>query len=525
MFGRWSRRDLLKSSGAVAGAVAPVALAAAPAAAQGLPAHAVNERDNLYTRIGVRPILNARGTYTIISGSRSLPQVKQAMFEASHYHVHLDELMDGIGAELAKLTGAPWGITTNGCEAAIVQATVACMAGTDVEKAQALPLIKARDQVIIPKHSRNQYDIGVRMVGSEVVEVETADDLRRAINPRTAMIYIMSSPREAKSVLPIKAICAIANEKNIPTFVDAAAEEPVKPNIHLAAGATMVGYSGGKCLRGPQSSGMLLGPKDLCKAAYFNASPHHNYGRALKCSKEESMGLVAAVRQWYLRDHDGEQRMWRQWLEHIEARLKPLASTRFEYLQPNDLSNKSTRLRIHWDAKVLGITGTELVAKLDAGTPRIMVEGGTGTRPDAMASYITIMPYMMDPGEERIVADVLHASLSNPGPYANPPVPKGPLASLAGNWAVTIKYERGTGEQQFTLQQSGGELTGTQRGEIYQGAITGMVRANMIEMRSRMPVPGSSIDWRFKGTATGNSMAGTVDLGEYGVVPWTAVRI
>src|SRR5262245_20319885 len=138
MFGRWSRRDLLKSSGAVAGAVTPVALAAAPAIAQALPVRTGTDADNLYTRIGVRPILNARGTYTIISGSRSLPEVKQAMFEASHYHVHLDELMDGIGAELAKLTGADWGIATNGCEAAIVQATVACIAGTDVEKAQAL---------------------------------------------------------------------------------------------------------------------------------------------------------------------------------------------------------------------------------------------------------------------------------------------------------------------------------------------------------------------------------------------------
>ena len=524
MFGRWSRRDLLKTSGAVAGAVAPVALSSAPAAAQ-VPVHAVNERDNLYTRIGVRPILNARGTYTIISGSRSLPEVKQAMFEASHYHVHLDELMDGIGAELAKLTGAEWGIATNGCEAAIVQATVACIAGTNVEKAQALPHIKAKDQVIIPRHSRNQYDIVVRMVGAEVVEVETADDLRRAMTARTAMIYVMSSPSEARSVLPIAAICAIAKEKNIPVFVDAAAEEPVKPNIHLAAGATLVGYSGGKCLRGPQSSGMLIGQKDLCQAAYFNAAPHHNYGRALKCSKEESMGLLAAVRQWYRRHHDAEQRMWRGWLEHIEAKLKPLASTRFEYLQPADLSNKSTRLRIHWDAKVLGITGTELVAKLDAGTPRIMVEGGTGTRPDAMASYLTIMPYMMDPGEERIVADALYAGLSNPGRYENPPVPQGALAQLAGTWALTIKYVRGQGEQQLVLAQSGGNLTGSQKGELYQGDVTGRVRANTVEMRSRMPVPGSVVDWRFKGTASGNAMSGTVDLGEYGIVPWTATKI
>lgn len=524
MFGRWSRRDLLKTSGAVAGAVAPVALASTPAAAQALPARTGTDADNLYTRIGVRPILNARGTYTIISGSRSLPEVKQAMFEASHYHVHLDELMDGIGAELARLTGAEWGIATNGCEAAIVQATVACIAGTDVEKAQALPDVKKLNQVIIPKHSRNQYDIGVRMVGVEVVEAETPDELRARITPRTAMIYVMSSPREAKSQLPIRTICAIAKEKNVPVMVDAAAEEPLKPNIHLAAGADLVGYSGGKCLRGPQSSGMLIGRKDLCQAAYFNAAPHHNYGRALKCSKEESMGLLAAVRQWYRRDHDGEQRMWRGWLEHIEARLKPLPGLRFEYLQPADLSNKSTRLRIHWDAKTLGITGTELVAKLDAGTPRIMVESGTGTRPDQMASTLTIMPYMMDPGEEKIVADALFAGMSKPGKYENPVVPKGPMAKLSGNWTVTINYVRGQGEQQFTLQQDGANLTGSQKGEIYQGAITGTVRANTLEMVSRMPVPGSSIDWRFKGTVNGNNMSGTVNLGEYGIVPWTAVK-
>src|SRR3982750_4116893 len=144
LFGKWSRRDLLKSSGAVAGvAAAPAAAMAAAGPAKDVVVHTGTMEKNIFTEVGVRPILNARGTYTIISGSRSLPQVKQAMFEASHYHVHLDELMDGVGAELAKMTGAPWGITTNGCEAAIVQATIACMAGTDVEKAQALPLIKA----------------------------------------------------------------------------------------------------------------------------------------------------------------------------------------------------------------------------------------------------------------------------------------------------------------------------------------------------------------------------------------------
>src|SRR5476651_2595373 len=155
LFGKWSRRDLLKSSGAVAGAAVPFAAASSPVMAQALPVHSGTEADNLFTRIGVRPLINGRGTYTIISGSRSLPQVKQAMFEASHYYVQMDEMMAGIGAELAKLTGAEWGLATNGCEAAIVLGTIACMVGGDVEKAQALPYIKARDQVIIPGHSRN----------------------------------------------------------------------------------------------------------------------------------------------------------------------------------------------------------------------------------------------------------------------------------------------------------------------------------------------------------------------------------
>ena len=323
LFGKWSRRDLLKSSGAVAGvAAAPAAAMAAAAPAKDMVVHTGTMEKNLFTEVGVRPILNARGTYTIISGSRSLPQVKQAMFDASHYYVQMDEMMEGVGKELARLNGCESAMVTNGCESAIILATIACIAGSNIEKCQALPYIKAKDQVIIPKHSRNPYDVGVRVVGAEVIEVETPDQLRAKISGRTAMIYVASDPLEAKSVLPIAAIIAIAKEKNIPVFVDAAAEEPMSPNVYMQQGASFVGYSGGKCLRGPQSSGMLLGKADLIKAAWFQAAPHHNYARALKCSKEETMGLLAAVRQWYKRDHDGEQKMWRGWMEHVQARLK-----------------------------------------------------------------------------------------------------------------------------------------------------------------------------------------------------------
>src|SRR5439155_8836082 len=213
---RWSRREVLKQSGILsalgaATAASPFAAGATlaePQAQKTFPMKEGTDQDNLFTRIGVRPLINGRGTFTIISGSRSLPQVKQAMFEASNYFVQLDEMMDGIGAQLGKLTGAEWGIATTGCEAAIALATVACIAGTNVERCQALPYIKERDQVIIPKHSRNPYDFGIRMTGAELVEVDSEQDLRSKISKRTAMIYILSGPAAEEGPLSIPNICS-----------------------------------------------------------------------------------------------------------------------------------------------------------------------------------------------------------------------------------------------------------------------------------------------------------------------------
>lgn len=531
---RPSRREILKQSGmltaiSAATAVSPIAASAATFVdpQQQGSAHSALEgldRDNLFTRIGVRPILNARGTYTIITGSRSLPQVKQAMFEASHYYVHLDELMPAVGAEIAKHMGSEFAMVTTGCEAAIALATVACVAGTDPERTQALPYDKVRSQVIIPKHSRNPYDFGVRMSGVEIVEVDSEEELRSKLTERVAMVYILSGPAAEKGSLSIPNICSIAKEKNVPVFVDAAAEEPLVPNIHLGHGATFVGYSGGKCMRGPQAAGVLLGPKDLIAAAWFNAAPHHNWGRALKVGKEEIMGMLAAVREWYKRDHAAEQREWRSWLQHIEDRVKGLPSVTTEYLEPEDLSNRAPRLCIHWDANQLKITGTELVERLDKGTPRILVDSGTGRRPDKMQSSITIMPYMMGPGEDRIVADAIYEGLTHPGHYENPVIPQGTPVQIAGNWAVEIKYTRGTGEQHFTLQQDGAQLTGTQSGEIYKADLAGVVHADHIELTSDMAVSGNSIPWTFRGVVSGNNISGTVHMGEYGVANWTAVK-
>jgi uncharacterized pyridoxal phosphate-dependent enzyme len=482
---------------------------------------------NLYEQLGVRPLINAKGTYTIISGSLSLPEVKQAMEEAGRHYVNMDELMAAVGARLAKITGADWGIVTAGCAAAITGATAACIAGTDPEKSQKMPyMLKGglKSQVIIPKHSRNPYDVGSRLLGVEVVEVETPEQLEASMGPQTAMIYILSSPAAASGPLSIGNICQAAKAKSIPVFVDAAAENLTIPNIHLAAGATFVGYSGGKCMRGPQCAGLLLGRKDLVQAAWFQAAPHHNVGRSLKVGKEEIMGMLTAVEMWTKRDHDAEWNTWKGWLATIETRVKPLPSVTTEILMPEDLSNHAPRLRVKWDGNVLKITGDELAKTLDAGTPRIQFDEWSGTRPEQMESSLTIMPYMMMPGDDKIVADAIFATLSHPPLFSGPEIPQGAPANVAGIWNVQMKYLCGDGRQRFLLEQQEGAVTGVHQGEIYSGNLTGKVHAQQVSFRSVMAVGGNEIEYAFTGTVTGNSMGGTVDLGEYGHAQWSAAR-
>ena len=196
----------------------------------------------------------------------------------------------------------------------------------------------------------------------------------------------------------------------------------------------------------------------------------------------------------------------------------------FSYLEPEGLSNRATRLRIDWDAAEVGITGNELEKRLNDGSPRIMTEPSTGHRPDMMASHITLMPYMMNAGDEKVLADALLKILSNPGHYENPPVPTGALAQVGGTWAVTIRYTCGLGEQHFTLKQDGGTLTGDHKGEIYNASMKGTVRGDQVKLQSAMPVGGNAIRWAFEGTVRGNSMSGNVNMGEYGPATFTAVR-
>jgi D-glucosaminate-6-phosphate ammonia-lyase len=522
---RLSRRNLLRSTAALA-AVEAVAVPEQLAAAA-----PVESGTNLYQSIGVKPVVNCRGTFTIITGSQSLPEVKKAMDLASRSYVHMDELMDAVGKRLAELTQAEWGIVTNGCAAALAHATAACITGGDPEKMQRMPdLTGMKNEVIVPRYARNVYDHAVRMTGVKMVEVDTAAQFEAAIGPRTAMVMIMSGPPAEKGELSIVNACAIARRHDIPVLIDAAAEELIVPNIHLKNGATMVAYSGGKCLRGPQSAGLLLGRKDLLQTAWVCSAPHHAFGRCMKVGKEEIMGMLAAVEMWTRRDHAAEWREWETWLDRISAEAMKVPGVSREIHQPEDLSNHAPVLQLSWDAQQVGITGTEVEALLLNGTPRIVVAGSSGTRRDLLApnaarpSTLRIMPYMMQPGDYKIAAEAIHRILASPPKFPLPEIAP-PGADVAGTWSVDLKFLSGAARHEVTLQQDGGKLTGTHKGETIAGNVTGSVEGKTVAFRSSQRIEGTSLSFAFTGVAEGDTIRGTVQLAEYGKADFTARRV
>lgn len=471
----------------------------------------------LYQSIGVTPLVNCRGTYTIISGSQTLPEVRRAMEAASHAYVHMDELMDAVGRRLAELTQAEWGIVTAGCAAALTLATAACIAGADPEKMQRLPdLTGLKNEVVTPRYSRNEYDQAVRMLGVKMVEVETAAQFEAALGPRTAMVMILSCPAAEQGELSIENASAMARRRGVPVLVDAAAEILTIPNIHLRHGAHLVAYSGGKCLRGPQAAGLLLGQTDLVRAAWANSAPHHAFGRPLKAGKEEIMGMLAAVEMWVQRDHAAEWREWQGWLDHIAVQVTRVPGVAGEILEPEDLSNHAPRLRLTWDARQLGITGTEVEEILFHGQPRMVLNGATRTS-------ITIMPYMMMPGDHEIAAEAIYTLLAKP-PAMAVPEPEAPAVDVTGAWLAELAFVSGSSRHRLLIAQHEGKLSGTHCGDMLSGALTGAVEGRRVFLRSAHRIEGATLDYEFSGDVAGDRIEGVVSMGEYGQAPWIAHR-
>jgi D-glucosaminate-6-phosphate ammonia-lyase len=515
------RRTLLKSGGLLAAATVFDGL---QVMGQEAGAGSVRpELANVYERIGVRPLINCKGTFTIITGSLTLPEVKRVMDEASRHFVHLDELMAAVGQKLSSLTGAEWGVVTAGCAAAITATTCACIAGASPEKMQRLPnLAGLKDEVIIPGWSRNVYDHAVRMVGVRIMAPENLEALEKAIGPRTAMVYILAGPDDT-GPFGLEPIAKLSRAYDVPVLVDAAAEN-LTPEVHLGRGADLVAYSGGKALRGPQCAGLLLGRKDLCQAVWLNSAPHHAFGRSLKVGKEEIMGMLAAVEAWYKRDHQAEWKTWEGYLSHIARKVEQVPGVSTEVIPPDSLSNRTPSLGIKWDGSRLRVAGNEVYQALLDGTPRIQTHSFTGTRREGLKDCsLKLAAWMMEPGDAEIVAARLHEILSTPVVVDRISSRAG--MDLSGRWDAELVFVRGNEAHTLFLEQSGASLRGAHYGETLSGPLKGWIEGQDIEFRSSQAYEGTVLEFIFQGKLRGDSMAGTVDLGQYGRASWTAKRV
>lgn len=525
LLGRVSRRELGRIAGLVmfGGAVKSERLAAA-----GKAAVAVENGSDIYRSLGVRPLINCRGTITVIGGSIELPEVREAKSVANQQHVQLDELMAAAGRRIAELTGAEWGIVTSGCAAAMSHATAACVAGGNPDLHVRLPDLTGfeKTEVIIPGHSRNVYDAAIRAVGVTIVEVETPEELQLAIGPRTAMIYVFANSRNEEGPMSLEAIARIAKAHTIPVLVDAAAEVLTIPNIHLQRGATLVAYSGGKIIRGPQSAGLLLGRKDLVQAAWIHSAPHHGYARAMKVGREEVIGMLTAVESWVKRDHEAEWRAWTARAEHIASRLSKVPGLSIVIRRERgERSNQSPAVRIRWDAKALGITGAEVAQILDTTEPRIALGGGGGQPQEPGDTGIALTTSMMSGGDEKIVAERLYQLLSAPRAVKPADAPQPPAANLTGQWDIDIQYTASTSTHIVHLEQAGNQLQGTHRGDFLARDIAGTIDGDAVSLTSNVTERhGDALRYRFTGKVAGDTMSGTLDMGEYLTATWVGRR-
>ncbi|HET9487880.1 MAG TPA: aminotransferase class V-fold PLP-dependent enzyme [Chryseosolibacter sp.] len=476
----------------------------------------------IYESIGVDPIINCRGTFTIIGGSLERPEVLAASKAAAAYFVQYDEMAFGVGRRLAEITGAEWGVVTSGCAAGLKHVAAACVTGGNPERLIRIPDLTGMDktEVIIPGSSRNVYDHAIRNIGVKIVTVETPEEMAHAINPQTALIYLVAGDSLDKGQpLSLEVIADIAKPKNVPILVDAAAEILTIPNVHLQRGATIVAYSGGKAICGPQCAGLLLGKKDILMAAWQASSPHHGPGRDNKVGKEEMLGMLAAVEAWTTRDHQAEWKTWLSWLDVIAKKISKIDGVETSVHEPTGLSNRSPVLNISWDPEKLHVTAEEIAEDFARNKPRIAIGGNSKNG----KTTLSVTTGQMQPGNEKVVADRIHDSLSKKRkPQSNEMA--APSATISGHWDVTVEFFNSTSQHSLFIEQDGNWIQGTHHSDFSLQEVVGMIEGDQVKLHSTVRIPGSRVTYLFSGTASADGMSGSIYLGEYLNAKFTAKR-
>jgi L-seryl-tRNA(Ser) seleniumtransferase len=406
---RLNRRNFL-GQGALSLTAGSVALCAVPELAA-KPSTAPAKAVDYYQKLGVTPLINAAGTYTVLSASTMPDEVQAAIALAAKRPVNLNELHDAAGEYLAKRLRCEAALVTAGAAAALVVGTAACVTMGNDSAVLNIPtdMNGLKNEVIVQKSHRYGYDHAIRNCGVRFVEVETMEQYEQAFSGRTVMTHFFNA---GQGKISREDWVRVAHNHRVPCFNDAAADVPPISNLwnYTHMGFDLVTFSGGKGLRGPQCTGLLLGRKDLIEAAKKNNSPNSNtVGRGLKVAKEEIVGLVAAV-DWFLdQDDPAMEAEYREQAELIAKQLKSIPTVQTKIFIPEGAANHVPHLLITYDQNRVKIAGSEVMQKMRTGKPRIELNPSTGGAPASAGlpggpNTIVVGVWMLQPGEDQIVA-------------------------------------------------------------------------------------------------------------------------
>jgi uncharacterized pyridoxal phosphate-dependent enzyme len=404
----WNRRTFLGTLGALAGMIfSPRKTLALPAGGgAAAPINGFGATGNVYEELGVTTVINGQGTMTVLGGSLMRPEVEAVMALAGRHFVSIPDLEVAAGKRIAELLKLPEGygaIVTSGAAAAMQSGLAGILTGNNPKFIEQLPdLTGMKTEVIIQKSHRNPFDHQLRATGVKLVVIESRDDLKKAINPQTAMMHF-SNFADKEGQIKIEEWVKLAHENQIPAFIDAAADTP--PVSHLwdyaNMGYDLIAFSGGKAIRGPQCAGLLVGKKDLVGNAMLNNSPHEDtLGRSQKVGKEEIVGMVKALESYLQEDHEALNKEWQRRLDFISAEITRIPGVTTSFPEP-EIANHVPHMHIKWDPAHIALTPRDVTAALRDSKPSIVLSAGEHGEALSMNSF------MLQPGEEKIIAEQL----------------------------------------------------------------------------------------------------------------------
>lgn len=371
----------------------------------------------VYEKLGVRPVIHGAGTTTRYGGSIMRPETIEVMREAAQSLVNIDELNEAAGAAIARILGAPAALVTAGSTAGLVLQAAACMTGDDPAKITRLPdTTSMRREFVIQRAHRFSYDQAYRVPGGVLVEIGLGRrtalfELENAITERTAgVVHLVSPFTSPPGVLSFEEVREVAHARGVPVLVDAASMLPPRDNLfrYLRGGADLVIFSGGKGIRGPQSTGILAGRRDLVRAATLNASPNQAIGRAAKTSKEEIVGIVNALELFLAEDEAAEMARYRDVCASIVDTLRDIQGLR-ALVEQDCVNRVIPHAVVYFEPSWKGPSGKAVRLALASGEPHIYVQ--QGALQGGYADEISVDPINLQPGDEKIVAARLREEL------------------------------------------------------------------------------------------------------------------